>query len=104
MTLPPFLAPLAPRLAKAKHLEAAVFWENEGWPDDPAEILEPEEILFYLEGLLDEGFHLEWRLVALAEAPDLPDHLRIYVWEAGAAAPASEPATLTTLARLTHPA
>lgn len=85
-----FLAPLTARLAKLRQLEAAVFWESEGWPEDPAEILEPEEIVFYLEGLVDEGFRLEWRLLALTDSPTQPDHLRIFVWEAGAEAPPAD--------------
>lgn len=85
-----FLSPLTGRLKRLRSLEAAVFWEDGGWPEEPAEILEPEEIIFYLEGLMDEGFRLEWRLVALADSPALPDHLRIFVWETGAEPPPPE--------------
>lgn len=93
-----FLAPLSARLARLRGLEAAVFWESGGWPDAPAEILEPEEIVFYLEGLVEEGFCLEWRLVGLADAPAQPDHLRIYVWENGAAPPGPEAESLVVIA------
>lgn len=99
-----FLAPLTARLAKLRQLEAAVFWESEGWPEDPAEILEPEEIIFYLEGLLDEGFRLEWRLLALAETPGQPDHLRIFVWEDGSEVPPEDGPGWAVIDGKRHPA
>lgn len=97
-----FLAPLTARLAKLRQLEAAVFWESDGWPEEPAEILEPEEIVFYLEGLLDEGFRLEWRLLALADTPGQPDHLRLFVWENGAEAPPADGPGWAVIDRHSH--
>lgn len=77
-----FLAPLASLAAKHPAIEALVFWHGpQGWPADPAEELEAEEIAFYAEGLLDEGFRLHWRVLAHAAAPDRPEHIRLYLWE-----------------------
>lgn len=84
------LEQLAGAIARLPGIEAAVFWEADGWSSEPAEVLETDEIVFYVEGLLDEGFHLEWRLLALTDAPATPDHLRLYVWEEGARPPESE--------------
>jgi hypothetical protein len=86
-----FLAPLAAEIARNRDLEALVFWESGGWAAEPAESLEPEEIVFYAEGLLDEGFFVEWQLVALADAPGRTDHIRLHIWEAGADAPPALP-------------
>ena len=60
-----FLAPLVELARKMPEIEALVFWGDEGiWPADPAEALESEEIAFYAEGLLLEGFHLVWQILA----------------------------------------
>lgn len=82
-----FLVPLQKLALKDPLIEAAVFWENAGWHAQPTEVLEAEEIVFYAEGLLEEGFHLDWRIAASADAPDQPDHIRLYLWEEGAAPP-----------------
>jgi hypothetical protein len=83
-----FLAPLARHAARLADADALVFWHGaDGWPDDPTEELEAEEVAFYAEGLLDEGFHLDWRLMATADAPTRPDHLQLFLWED----PAPEP-------------
>ena len=59
-----FLAPLARIAARDPDIEAHVFWAKGGiWPDDPAEALESEEIAFYAEGLLVEGFRLIWQAI-----------------------------------------
>jgi hypothetical protein len=77
-----FLAPLA-RLARLHpELEALVFWGGaEAWPRSPSEALEAEEIAYYAEGLLLDGFHMDWALVG--EAGDVPDHLRLCFWQEG---------------------
>lgn len=77
-----FLLPLAQLALRQPGIEALVFWGGEGWPPEPSEALESEEIAFWAEGLLPEGFALEWRIIA---APDgsTPDHIRLYAWEAG---------------------
>ena len=82
-----FLAPLGKQAARTPLIEALVFWESDGWPDQPAEALEAEEITFYAEGLLAEGFNLDWRIVAAPDSPTTPDHIRLYLWEAGATPP-----------------
>lgn len=82
-----FLAPLARLALRDPEVEALVFWEAGGWPDEPTEELEAEEIAFYAEGLLDEGFRLDWRILAAADAPARPDHVQLWLWEEGAAPP-----------------
>lgn len=86
-----FLAPLARLAAKHPALEGWVYWEAEGWPDEPAETLESEEIAFYAEGLLLEGFRMVWQAVGEEGTNTRPDHLRLFFWQE-AAAPVPEPA------------
>jgi hypothetical protein len=77
-----FLAPLGRIARKAPELEGLVFWGGaEGWDVAPSEALEAEEITFYAEGLLLDGFRMRWWLVALAESADQPDHLRLAFWQ-----------------------
>lgn len=79
-----YLAPLARIARKRPEIEGLVFWGGDGgWSTDPSEALEAEEIAFYAEGLLIDGFHMQWSLVALAETPDLPDHIRLHFWQDG---------------------
>jgi len=86
------LAPLARLARKQPDIEALVFWGSaEGWPHTPAEALESEEITFYAEGLMEDGFHLTWTIVALAETPTDPDHIRLQVWQDGPPPPALPP-------------
>ena len=76
-----FLAPLARIARKHRDIEGLVFWGGAGgWSDRPSEALEAEEITFYAEGLLIDGFHMEWALVAEGDAPD---HLRLCFWQEG---------------------
>ncbi|MDQ2066344.1 hypothetical protein Q9295_08165 [Xinfangfangia sp. CPCC 101601] len=86
-----FLAPLARLAARSPLIEGLVFWEASGWPHDPAEELEAEEIAFYAEGLLDEGFNLDWRIMAAGDAPEKPDHIQLWVSEPGAPPPPAPP-------------
>lgn len=86
-----FLAAVAAEIRRNRGVEALVFWHAGGWPDDPDEVLDAEEVVFWAEGLIEEGFHLEWRAVALADAPDRTDHLRLYAWEGGATPPPACP-------------
>lgn len=80
-----FLAPLARIARKHPDIEGLVFWGGlEGWGPSPSEALEAEEIAFYAEGLLIDGFRMDWALVADGEAPD---HLRLCFWEEGEAPP-----------------
>ncbi|OYX25956.1 MAG: hypothetical protein B7Z10_04620 [Rhodobacterales bacterium 32-66-7] len=82
------LAPIAKLALKQPEIEALVFWGSpDGWPDTPSEALESEEITFYAEGLMEDGFHLAWTIVALAEMPSQPDHIRLQVWQDAAPPP-----------------
>ena len=77
-----FLAPLGALARKQPEIEALVFWgDAQGWDDTPSEALESEEITFYAEGLLEDGFHLLWSIVALAETPAIADHVRLQFWQ-----------------------
>lgn len=84
-----FLAPLARHAQKLREVEGLVFWGGaEGWAASPSEALEAEEIAFYAEGLLEDGFRMRWTLMASAEAPATPDHLRLEFWQDDSPAPA----------------
>lgn len=79
-----FLAPLAALARKLPEIEALVFWGTAAnWPDDPSEALESEEITFYAEGLLLEGFRLQWQILAAPDSPTTPDHIRLMIWQDG---------------------
>ncbi|WP_309664573.1 hypothetical protein [Tabrizicola sp.] len=83
-----FLAPVATLALKQPEIEALVFWgDAQGWDEAPTEALESEEIAFYAEGLLEEGFHMVWTVVALQDTPALPDHIRLHFWQDGAPPP-----------------
>jgi hypothetical protein len=88
-----FLAPLARLAARHPGIEGQVLWAaevEEGWQvqDDAAEMLDAEEIPFYVEGLVLEGFGLLWQ--AMAETGDTaPDHILLMVWEPGATPPSA---------------
>lgn len=88
-----FLAPLARLAARHPGIEGQVLWAaqgEDGWQvqDDTAELLDAEEIPFYVEGLLMEGFGLVWQLMAEAgEGKRDPDHVLVMVWEPGANPP-----------------
>jgi hypothetical protein len=87
-----FLAPLARIVHKWPEIEGLVFWHGaEGWGTSPSEALEAEEITFYAEGLLEDGFHMDWTLVAAGPAGTKPDHLRLCFWQAADPAPAPFP-------------
>ncbi|MES2813433.1 MAG: hypothetical protein V4720_00905 [Pseudomonadota bacterium] len=75
-----FLAPLARIARKHRDIEGLVFWGGNGWDASPSEALEAEEIAFYAEGLLIDGFKMDWALVAEGDAPD---HLRLCFWQEG---------------------
>ena len=82
-----FVAPLAALARRRPEIEGLVFWAQDGWDEAPTEVLDSEEIAFYAEGLLDEGFRLDWRILAAADAPTRPDHVQLWLWEEGAAPP-----------------
>jgi hypothetical protein len=81
-----FLEPLAKLARKHRDIEGLVFWGGpEGWDPSPSEALEPEEITFYAEGLLIDGFHMDWALVA--DETGAVDHLRLCFWQDGPSPP-----------------
>lgn len=76
------LAALAAVIARHKHIEGFVLWYKDGdWSDANGESLDAEEIVFYAEGLLMEGFGMAW--VHLSD-PALGDHIRLYFWQGDA--------------------
>jgi hypothetical protein len=82
-----FLAPLAKLAMKHPDLEAEVIWARDGlWQaqSDDAEFLDGEEVPYYAEGLLLEGFALHYQILAEADAPKLPAHIRLFFWQADA--------------------
>jgi hypothetical protein len=80
-----FLAPLARIARKHRDIEGLVFWGGaDGWDPSPSEALEAEEIVFYAEGLLIDGFHMDWAHVAEAEGLH---HLRLCFWQDGTPPP-----------------
>jgi hypothetical protein len=83
-----FLAPLAKIARRHRDIEGLVFWGGEAWGDSPSEALEAEEVVFYAEGLLLDGFHMDWVLVGEGDAPD---HLRLCFWQDGGPPPALRP-------------
>ena len=89
-----FLAPLAKIAAQNPGIEAEVLWANGmTWDaqDDASEMLDGEEIGFYAEGLLIEGFHLHWQVLAQTAAPTEPVHARLFFWQGdGPTAPLPE--------------
>jgi hypothetical protein len=88
-----FLAPLKRLAARHPGIEGQVLWAAEvedGWQvqDDTADMLDAEEIPFYVEGLLVEGFGLIWQVMAEAgEGRRDPDHVLVMAWEPGTTPP-----------------
>lgn len=95
-----FLAPLT-RLATAQpEIEGLVFWgDANGWDPIPTEALESEEIAFYAEGLLMDGFRMVWEIAALAGTATDPDHVRLMFWQDDAPSPDCLPAGWVSIAR-----
>ena len=89
-----FLAPLARLAAKFPDVEGAVIWgDADGWQaqDDTTELLDAEEIAFYAEGLLMEGFGMIWQAIADADSPRTADHFLLMFWEGPAPQPPGPP-------------
>lgn len=83
-----FLAPLARLARTAPEIEGLVFWGGAGgWDDTPSEALESEEIGFYAEGLLLDGFRMAWAVLGTAAHPDSADHIRLWFWQDDSPAP-----------------
>lgn len=86
-----FLAPLAKLTRSFPDLDGAVIWaDGSGWQaqDDTLEMLDAEEIPFYAEGLLLEGFGFAWQALADAESPRRADQVLLFFWEPGVTPPA----------------
>lgn len=83
------LQPLTRLATRFAEVEGQVVWWDEGdWQaqDDAEAMLDAEEIAFYAEGLLAEGFSFCWQALAEAGAPSRPVLVRLYFWQ-GAAPP-----------------
>ncbi len=79
-----FLAPLSKLALKFPDVEGAVIWaDGSDWQvqDDNTELLDAEEIVFYAEGLLLEGFGLIWQAVADAATPARPEDILLFFWQ-----------------------
>ncbi len=84
-----FLARLAKVARKYPEIEGLVFWGGaEGWNPSPSEELEAEEVAFYAEGLLIDGFNMDWTLVAETGLETEANHLRLCFWQDGDPPPA----------------
>ena len=89
-----FLTPLARLAERFPAIEGAVVWaEGDVWAaqDDATEVLDAEEIAFYAEGLLLEGFGMIWQALADVASPKEPDHILLMFWQGPAAAPPNPP-------------
>ncbi len=88
-----FLAPLAKLGLRYPDIEGAVIWaDGDQWQpqDDQTELLDAEEIAFYAEGLLQEGFGMIWQAMADTDAPKEPAHVVLMFWQ-GTAPPLPDP-------------
>lgn len=63
----------------------AVWWEDGAWQaqDDADDMIDGEEIAFYAEGLLAEGFGLHWQVLAERDAPKEPVIVLLFLWQSG---------------------
>lgn len=90
------LAPLSRLALRHPGVEGqAVWWQNPGWAaqDDGEDLLDAEEIAFYAEGLLAEGFGLHWQLLAESDSPKDPVLVLLFFWQSGSRPdlPSAEP-------------
>lgn len=89
-----FLTPLARLAERFPAVEGAVVWtDGDAWAvqDDTTELLDSEEIAFYAEGLLLEGFGMIWQAMAEASMPKEPDHILLMFWQGPSAPPPPAP-------------
>lgn len=87
------LIPLAKIAARAPGAEGQVIWWDAGaWSaqEDEEAMLDAEEVAFYAEGLLSEGFGLHWQALAKPEDPTRPVLIRLFFWQPGEAPPPPE--------------
>lgn len=79
-----FLAPLLKLGLRFPLAEGHVLWAEDGaWAEqaDMDEGLDGEEIAFYAEGLLLEGFGLVWQALAEPETPTEIEHILLFFQE-----------------------
>ncbi|MEY4304035.1 MAG: hypothetical protein RIT52_210 [Pseudomonadota bacterium] len=89
-----FLAPLAKLALRHPLVEGqAIWWEEGDWQaqDDEEAMIDGEEIAYYAEGLLAEGFGLHWQVLAEADAPKEPVLVLLFLWQSGEAPDLPEP-------------
>jgi hypothetical protein len=89
-----FLAPLAKLALRHPLVEGqAIWWEDGDWQaqDDEEAMIDGEEIAYYAEGLLAEGFGLHWQVLAEADAPKEPVLVLLFLWQTGEAPDLPEP-------------
>lgn len=96
-----YLAPLTKIALKHPDVEAEVIWATDaGWEPQAGTdaLLEAEEIPFYAEGLLLEGFQMHYQILAESDAPKDPAHVRLFFWQTGKATPPGPEDGLTVIA------
>ena len=79
-----FLDPLAKLAQRFPDVEGAVIWaDGPDWQvqDDSTELLVAEEIAFYAEGLLLEGFGLIWQAIADSSNTSRPQDILLFFWQ-----------------------
>jgi len=78
-----FLAPLSKMIAGTEVEGHVIWWEDGQWAaqDDTTELLDAEEVGFYAEGLLAEGFGLTWQVLADAAYPGEPAVALLFFWQ-----------------------
>ncbi len=79
-----FLGRLAKLAQRFPDVEGAVIWaDGADWQaqDDTTELLDAEEIAFYAEGLLLEGFGLIWQAIASQASPTRPEDILLFFWQ-----------------------
>ena len=99
-----YLAPLAKLALKHPDVEAEVIWDSpDGWEPQTGHdaLLEAEEIPFYAEGLLLEGFQMHYQILAETDAPKDPAHVRLFFWQTGNPTPPAPEDGLSLIAGAT---
>ena len=74
------LKPLADLARKYPQIEGEVIWANgSDWTaqDDDTEGLDGEEIPFYAEGMIAEGYGCAWQIMVDAA----PEFVRLFFWQ-----------------------
>ena len=101
-----FLAPLTKLGLKHPEVEAEVIWANgpEWEPQQGTDaLLEAEEIPFYAEGLLLEGFQMHYQILADSDLPKDAAHVRLFFWQTDPPTLPTPESELTLIASATWP-